>query len=64
MTDLIYPPCRKCGASHGMGLENMETGEIKPIDLCENCLFEGCRYSDIKNRLSMIDLKDFRKKDE
>ena len=35
-----YPLCRKCGASHGMGIEDMETGKIEPIDLCKSCLFE------------------------
>ena len=39
-TELIYPPCKKCGNSHGMGIENMETGEIEPIDICKKCLFE------------------------
>lgn len=36
-----YPPCKKCGKSHGMGIENMETGEITPIDICSNCLWSG-----------------------
>ncbi len=36
-----YPPCKECGKSHGMGIENMETGEIKPIDLCHDCLWSG-----------------------
>jgi len=39
MINKIYPPCKKCGASHGMGLENMETGEIEPIEYCRSCLF-------------------------
>ena len=36
---LEYPPCRCCGKNHGMGLEDMETGEIKPLDICRDCLF-------------------------
>lgn len=39
MNTIEYPPCRKCGAIHGMGIEDMETGEITPIDICETCLF-------------------------
>lgn len=35
----IYPPCKYCGATHGMGIDNMETGEIEPIDVCKDCLF-------------------------
>jgi hypothetical protein len=41
MKAIYYPPCRKCGATHGMGIENMETGEITPIDICEKCLFDN-----------------------
>ncbi len=35
-----YPPCKKCGANHGMGIEDMQTGVITPIDTCRDCLFE------------------------
>jgi len=45
MSEVIYPPCRKCGASHGMGIENMETGIIEPIDLCRDCLFPPMIFS-------------------
>ena len=38
---VIYPPCKKCGKSHGMGIEDMTTGKIEPIDLCYDCLWEG-----------------------
>lgn len=38
---LVYPPCKKCGKSHGMGIEEMATGKIDPIDLCYDCLWEG-----------------------
>ena len=34
-----YPLCKYCGASHGMGIETIETGEITPIDICKDCLF-------------------------
>lgn len=36
----IYPPCKKCGKYHGMGVKNSQTGHIEPIDLCKECLFE------------------------
>jgi hypothetical protein len=39
LTELIYPPCRKCGAIHGIGIETMATGEIEPLDICRDCLF-------------------------
>lgn len=32
-----YPPCKKCGKSHGMGIEEMNTGIITPIDVCYDC---------------------------
>jgi hypothetical protein len=41
MNKIIYPPCKKCGASHGMGVKNMETGHIEQIDLCSDCLWHG-----------------------
>jgi len=31
MSEVIYPPCKYCGKSHGMGVEDMETGKIEPI---------------------------------
>ena len=36
--------CKKCGAKHGMGIENMETGEFEPIDTCKECLFVNTKY--------------------
>lgn len=44
MKEVVYPPCRKCGKSHGMGIETMATGEIEPIDLCRDCLFPPCLF--------------------
>lgn len=46
-----YPPCKECGASHGMGIENMETGEITPIDICYDCLW----FIEHKTTLSQIE---------
>jgi len=45
MNEIIYPPCKKCGASHGMGWEEMETGKITPIDICRNWLFPPTIFS-------------------
>lgn len=36
----VYPPCKYCGANHGMGVENTKTGEITPIDICKKCLWK------------------------
>lgn len=34
-----YPPCKICGVSHEMGMEDITTGEISPLDICRDCLF-------------------------
>ena len=39
----VYPPCKKCGASHGMGIETTRTGKIEPIDMCNKCLWINMR---------------------
>lgn len=59
MDDLIYPPCKKCGASHGMGIENMETGVIEPIDMCRDCLWIGTAVP-INVHITLDDLKNDR----
>jgi hypothetical protein len=43
--EIIYHPCKKCGKSHGMGIEIMATGEIEPIDLCDDCLWFGVKFN-------------------
>lgn len=40
----IYPPCKYCGASHGMGVEEMATGKITPMDICYKCLWDPSRF--------------------
>ena len=45
MSEVIYPPCKYCGATHGMGIENMETGVIEPMDVCRDCLFPPVKES-------------------
>lgn len=32
--------CIKCGKTHGWTIQNMTTGEVNPIDICEPCLFK------------------------
>lgn len=46
--------CKKCGKKHRMGLENMETGNIIPLDLCKECLFENTKiqlYSEYRGTI-------------
>lgn len=31
--------CKKCGAKHGMGIEDISIGSWEPLDLCRDCLF-------------------------
>ncbi len=40
-----YPPCKKCGKSHGMGVEEMATGIITPMDVCSNCLYGSTKIN-------------------
>lgn len=53
-----YPPCKYCGASHGMGIEEMETGNITPIDICYDCLWSDYfpNYYKEKIHLTIEDL--------
>ncbi len=39
----IYPPCKHCGANHGMGIEDMVTGFITPMDICNTCLWKDLK---------------------
>lgn len=39
--EVEYPPCRKCGAAHKMGVKERATGKIDPLDLCYDCFFIG-----------------------
>jgi len=41
MSDIIYPPCKGCGASHTMGMTSHDNGERIPIDACYNCILTG-----------------------
>lgn len=61
VNETIYPPCKKCGASHGMGIEEMSTGIIKPIDLCYNCLFFDFSWRPIENQVELKDINELKK---
>jgi hypothetical protein len=39
----VYPNCKKCGASHGMGIETTSMGKIEPLDMCNKCLWTHTR---------------------
>ncbi len=56
MSEVIYPPCKKCGASHHMGVENMETGHIEPMDICKECLWFGT-YVPINCQITIDDME-------
>lgn len=43
-----YNPCKECGKSHGMGIENTLTGDITPIDLCYDCLWKDLKINELK----------------
>jgi len=36
-----YPPCKKCGKAHGMGVEDTSTGIVTPLDICKECMFKN-----------------------
>ncbi len=52
---IIYPPCKQCGKSHGMGVEDMQSGEITPIDLCYDCLWSGLEFKSLQEQVKLSD---------
>lgn len=56
MKEIIYHPCKYCGKSHGMGIENMLTGEIKPIDICGECLWKPLEFNEPKEQITLNDI--------
>jgi hypothetical protein len=60
-----YPPCKYCGSSHGMGIENTLTGEIIPIDICYKCLWKDTKFNVIIDPIEFYgDMKELLKKTE
>lgn len=53
MSEVIYPPCKKCGASHQMGVEEMATGKITPMDICHDCLWNPLEFKLIKEQVHL-----------
>ncbi len=51
--EIIYPPCKKCGDSHGMGIEEMSTGKIEPMDICYNCLWNPLEFKPINEQVKL-----------
>ena len=51
--DIVYPPCKKCGKSHGIGIKDMSTGHIQPLDLCYDCLWSGLIYNPINEQITL-----------
>lgn len=39
--NLVYPSCKECGKEHGLGIINMKTGRIEPLDICNECLWKN-----------------------
>ena len=65
MSKVIYPPCKYCGATHGMGFEDTETGVITPIDVCKDCLFPPNIFSPAIDQVELDEWIDrFSGKDE
>jgi hypothetical protein len=56
MTELIYPPCKYCGASHGMGVEEMSTSEITPMDVCYTCLWKDLKFKPILKPIELHEI--------
>lgn len=43
--------CVKCGALHGMVLEDRE-GNCEPLDLCYDCIFANCKFVPPEKQIS------------
>lgn len=49
-----YPLCKKCGASHKMGIEDRE-GNITPMDICYKCLWEPLKFNYVTQQIILQD---------
>jgi hypothetical protein len=61
MNKIIYPPCKKCNKSHGMGIEEMSTGKITPLDICYDCLWNLLQFHKKINPELLLELEDIKK---
>ncbi len=48
----------KCGELHSMVLENVETGETEPCNVCKDCMFLGTRYKPIQHQIILQNIPD------
>lgn len=62
MSKVIYPPCKHCGKSHGMGVEEMETGKITPMDICYDCLWSGVSFNQLEEQIELDNMEQVLKK--
>ncbi len=58
-----YHPCKTCGAIHGMGIEDMETGEMTPIHICETCLFSTNGEVPIQEKIEILAVNEEKSKE-
>lgn len=55
MTEVIYPPCKYCGAAHGMGVKEMSTGKIEPMNICYKCLWKPLLVNPVIDPIALKD---------
>lgn len=45
-----------------MGVENMQTGEITPMDVCYDCLWSGLKINPIEDQIELDNMEQVLKK--
>lgn len=58
MNEIIYPPCKHCGCSHKMGIEEIETGKIDPIDICHDCLWKDFKFEFKRDQVELKSMQE------
>jgi hypothetical protein len=61
--NIVFPPCKHCGASHKLFLEDRIAGTMEPLDICMDCLMIGtCIPLDTHITLDeAVDVTDYRR---
>lgn len=59
--NIVYPACKKCGKSHGMGIEEMATGKITSIDVCYECLWGSVEFNKLMDQEILNDVEEMKK---
>jgi hypothetical protein len=49
--------CKKCGAKHGLELEDKVTGESEPLDICYSCMFSNI-FPSLPKKIILINEDD------